>query len=114
MVYVYGIVYYFYTRSKERQKKKSGLMIRAITHLRRKNYEQAQYYLEEAYLESTESDDISLAAESLYYMAFIHNENDNGSKALELLIQSLEYYQYLDESEGIHKVKELMSKCEGK
>lgn len=111
MIYIYGIVYYFYTRSKERQKKKSDLMLRAITHLRRKNYDQAQYYLEKAYLESIDSEDIALAAESLYHMAFIQNVHGNESEALELLNQSLEYYQYLDESEGIRNVKELMSKC---
>ncbi|MDO8869307.1 MAG: hypothetical protein Q7V10_01000 [Methanobacteriaceae archaeon] len=110
MVYIYGIVYYFYKRSKKRQKKKSDLMIRAITYFRRKNFDQAKYYFEIAYNESLESEDMYVAAESLYYLAFIHDNNGHNPMAREILQEALEYYQHLNESEGIKKALNLMAK----
>lgn len=110
MVYVYGIIYYFYKRSKKRQKKKSDLMIRAITYFRRKNFDQAKYYFEIAYNESLESKDIYVAAESLYYLAFIYNTQGHNPMACEILQESIEYYQHINETEGIKKAQDLMAK----
>lgn len=110
MVYIYGIVYYFYKRSKKRQKKKSDLMLRAITYFRRKNFNQAKYYFELAYNESLESEDMFVAAESLYYLAFIYNNNGHNQMAREILQEALEYYQHINEVEGIKKAQDLMAK----
>lgn len=110
MVYIYGIVYYFYKRSKKRQKKKSDLMLRAITYFRRKNFDQAKYYFEIAYNESLESEDMYVAAESLYYLAFIYDTQGYNPTAREILQEALEYYQNLNEYEGIKKAQDLMAK----
>ncbi|PKL67216.1 MAG: hypothetical protein CVV28_07390 [Methanobacteriales archaeon HGW-Methanobacteriales-1] len=110
MVYIYGIVYYFYKRSKKRQKKKSDLMLRAITYFRRKNFDQAKYYFEITYNESLESEDMYVAAESLYYLAFIYDTQGNNPMASEILQEALDYYQHLNESEGIKKAQDLMAK----
>jgi hypothetical protein len=110
MIYIYVMVLYFYRKSKESQKKKSDLMLRAITYFRRENFDQANYYFELAYNESVESEDINIAAESLYYLAIIHNKNGDDPRALEFLKESLDYYQYLDEAEDAQKVQELISK----
>jgi tetratricopeptide (TPR) repeat protein len=110
MVYIYAMTLYFYKRSKERQKKKSDLMIRAITYFRRKNYEKARFYFEEAYTESVEFEDVHMAAECLYYLAFIYNAQGDNQLALELLKESLDYYEYLDDDEWIKNAQILMSK----
>ncbi len=110
MVYIYGIIYYFYKRSKKRQKKKSNLMLRAITYFRRKNFDQAKYYFELAYNESLESEDMYVAAESLYYLAFIYDKKGHNPMAREILQEALDYYQHLNESEGIKKAQDLMAK----
>ncbi len=110
MVYIYGIVYYFYTRSKNDKKRKSDLMIRAITYFRRNIFDQAQYYFELAYDASVESEDMHIAAESLYYLAFIYDAQGNNQMAREILQESLDYYQYINEPEGLQKAQDLMSK----
>jgi tetratricopeptide (TPR) repeat protein len=110
MIYIYGIVYYFHKKSKKRQKKKSDLMIRAITHFRRKNFDQSKYYFELAYNESVETEDMYVAAESLYYLAFIYDAHGDNPKALEILQEALDYYQHLNDIEGIQKSQDLMAK----
>jgi len=85
-------------------------MLRAITYFRRENYDQAKYYFELAYNESVESEDIHIAAESLYYLAFILNKNGDTEMAREFLKESLDYYEYLDEKEEMQKARDLISK----
>lgn len=112
MVYVYGLVFYFYKRSKDQKQKKSAMMVRAITYFRRKNYVQAQYYLEEIYNAAIESEDAYYAAESLYYLALVNIEQRNDQMALEFLKESFDYYQHLEDEEGIQKTQELLANLE--
>lgn len=108
MVYIYFMTAYFYKRSKERQKKKSNFMIRAISYFRQQNFDQAQYYFELAYKESVKLEDLHLAGESLYYLALIHNKQGNNQKAAKLIKDSLDYYQHVNDSEGFKKANDLM------
>ncbi len=110
MVYIYGIVYYFYTRSKNEKKRKSDIMVRGITHLRRGNLERAQVCFERVY--TSNSNDCYLTAESLYYMAVISSQENEYSKALEFLQEAVYNYQMVDDADGVEKASELISELE--
>lgn len=110
MVYIYGIVYYFYTSSKNEKKRKSGLMVRGITHLRQGNMERAQFCFENVY--ASNNSDCFLTAESLYYMAIISSHEDDNSQAVEFLKEAIYNYQLADDSEGIEKASELILELE--
>ncbi len=109
LVYVYMAIFYFYKRSKQSKKMKSDIMIRAITYFRRENWDQAQYYFEEVYNQSIESKDLHLAAESLYYLALIFNKQGQDEYASEFVSEALNYYEHLEEEEGIQKASQLLS-----
>lgn len=110
MVYIYGIVYYFYTRSKNEKKRKSDVMVRGITHLRRGNLERAQLCFESVYV--SKDNDCFLTAESLYYMAVISSKENEHSQALEFLQEAVYNYQLIDDIEGVEKASELISELE--
>ncbi|MGC9517120.1 MAG: tetratricopeptide repeat protein [Methanomicrobiales archaeon] len=110
MVYIYFTTLYFYKRTKENQKRKSNLIIRGITYFRRENFEQAHYYFELAYDESVKLNDVHLAAESLYYLALIHNKKGRKEAALDCIKDSLDYYQHVEDPEGIQKAEDLKMK----
>lgn len=110
MVYIYGIVYYFYTRSKNAKKRKSVLMVRGITHLRRGNLERAQFCFENVY--ASNDSDCFLTAESLYYMAIISSHENEDSKALEFLQEAIHNYEIANDLEGVEKASELILELE--
>ncbi|MCK9150992.1 hypothetical protein [Methanobacterium alcaliphilum] len=110
MVYMYGLFFYFYKLSKDKKQKNSAMMVRAITHFRSKNFEQAQYFLEVVYNEAMKSEDLYFAAESLYYLALVNIEQKDSQTALQFLEESFDYYKQLEDEEGIQKTQDLMIK----
>ncbi len=104
MVCVYMMTLYFYSKSKQIEKNRSNIMIKAVTAFRQQKLDIAYNYFQKAYKLSLKTRDLKNTAESLYYMALILKNNGNPDSAMEFLNESLHYYEKIGDEEGIEKI----------
>ncbi|MEW6010077.1 MAG: hypothetical protein CIT03_05885 [Methanobacterium sp.] len=104
MVCVYMMTLYFYNKSKQIEKNRSDIMIKAVTAFHQHKLNIAYNYFQKAYKLSLKSSDLENTAESLYYMALILKSNGKPDSAMEFLNESLHYYEKIGNEEGIEKI----------
>jgi len=106
LAYIGMMAIYYKSRSTEKDKKTSNLMMKGIRNLRQNNLDRALIYFNEAYENCIKTDNAEEGAEALYNLGIIYQKRADNDNALKYLKAADELYYQLRDSEGKRKIKE--------
>ncbi|MGZ7048748.1 MAG: hypothetical protein ACXVHS_00015 [Methanobacterium sp.] len=108
------ILIYLKMRAKERRVKVSNLLHKATLSMRRGNKERALIYFNSAYEYSINGDNKADAAEALYNMGYIYNEEGKIDVAIEYWNHANDLFDEINDKQGNKKIKEALKSINDK
>ncbi|MGZ7095064.1 MAG: hypothetical protein ACXVHU_01205 [Methanobacterium sp.] len=108
------ILIYLKMRAKERRVKVSNLLHKATLSMCRGNKERALIYFNSAYEYSINGDNKADAAEALYNMGYIYNEEGKIDVAIEYWNHANDLFDEINDKQGNKKIKEALKSINDK